>query len=103
MHYFHSTSFSGTSGAFPFVWLRDNSHDSETFHLTDHLKARNIAYDKFKYDIVPADLSINTGANQVEIHWTGGLKSVYTSEWLLERNFTDPSHANIRKIVQKFT
>ncbi|CEF59365.1 Gamma-butyrobetaine dioxygenase [Strongyloides ratti] len=76
-------------GMYPYVWLRDSSHDSKTYTITPSMTARNLTMKTFDVNVVPEKLWYDKNDNSLKIIWPGNIESKYSSEWLKMRNLID--------------
>lgn len=65
----------GTKGIYPFVWLRDCSHDSKTYNITDSIKARIPFMRDFDVKIKPLAIQYDLNSNSLVINWPGHITS----------------------------
>ncbi|KAI1723757.1 taurine catabolism dioxygenase tauD, tfdA family domain-containing protein [Ditylenchus destructor] len=89
----------GTSGHYPYVWLRDCSLDSKTYSITDSIKARQLLIRDFDINVCPERIHHDVPNNSLVIHWPGGATSRYDKGWLWSRN---PTSTVVRNLRRKF-
>ncbi|XP_058453205.1 gamma-butyrobetaine dioxygenase-like [Malaya genurostris] len=72
---------------FPLVWLRDNCQCSNCFHSGSYSRILN--WEQFDVEAVAIrKCTVPEGGNRLEVVWNDDHRSVFGSEWLVERNFT---------------
>ncbi|KAK7078956.1 Gamma-butyrobetaine dioxygenase [Halocaridina rubra] len=84
------TKFSdGTSGEFPYCWLRDNCQCSQCY---DHKSfTRRLVLDDWNENDHPISIQLDGGG--VIVNWESGHISHYEAKWLQERAFTPTSRS----------
>uniref|UniRef100_A0A0N4ZB93 SAM domain-containing protein n=1 Tax=Parastrongyloides trichosuri TaxID=131310 RepID=A0A0N4ZB93_PARTI len=87
------------SGLFPYVWLRDSSHDSKTYTITPAMTARNLTMKTFDVNITPDKVWHDKQSNCLKIIWPDGVESSYDEKWLKERNLIDDDVRKRRREV----
>uniref|UniRef100_A0AC35U4E2 TauD domain-containing protein n=1 Tax=Rhabditophanes sp. KR3021 TaxID=114890 RepID=A0AC35U4E2_9BILA len=86
-------------GLYPYVWLRDCSHDPKTYTISPAMTARNLAMKTFDVNVEPEKVWVDEEANALKIKWPGNLTSTYCSDWLKMRNLNDQVQREWRKSV----
>ena len=66
----------GTTGIFPYVWLRDTSLDPATYSITDSMKARNLMMRDFDVEVTPESFDFDKTKNALMISWPGSVHSM---------------------------
>ncbi|XP_055550549.1 gamma-butyrobetaine dioxygenase-like [Wyeomyia smithii] len=74
---------------FPLVWLRDNCQCTKCFHPKSN--SRIIDWELFDVEATqfPQSTTLSEDGTKLAITWNDGHRSEFTSEWLMERNFTE--------------
>ncbi|XP_053695155.1 gamma-butyrobetaine dioxygenase-like [Sabethes cyaneus] len=75
---------------FPPVWLRDNCQCLDCFHPKSYSRVLN--WESFDVDGVQlSECVVTEDRNELELIWSDGHRSRFSSGWLVERNFTEDS------------
>ncbi|KAL3081378.1 hypothetical protein niasHT_039855 [Heterodera trifolii] len=89
----------GSTGLFPYVWLRDCSLDPQTYAVTAAMKGRLHFMRDFDTNVHPLDVSLDKNANCLAIQWPGNVNSRYEQNWLQSRC---PANENVRILRRQF-
>uniref|UniRef100_A0AC34RBP5 Gamma-butyrobetaine dioxygenase n=1 Tax=Panagrolaimus sp. JU765 TaxID=591449 RepID=A0AC34RBP5_9BILA len=88
----------GSTGIFPYVWLRDTSLDPSTYSVSDSMKARRLMMRDFDAEVSPLNFEHDKNENVLKVVWPGKVESIYPAKWLKMRN---PSCEKVKKQRRK--
>uniref|UniRef100_A0A0N5CH02 TauD domain-containing protein n=1 Tax=Strongyloides papillosus TaxID=174720 RepID=A0A0N5CH02_STREA len=86
-------------GMYPYVWLRDCSHDPITYTISPAMTARNLTMKTFDVNVKPEKVWFDKNDNSLKIVWPGNVESKYSGEWLKKRNLIDEDVKKKRRDV----
>ncbi|XP_053692645.1 gamma-butyrobetaine dioxygenase-like [Sabethes cyaneus] len=73
---------------FPLVWLRDNCQCSKCFHQKSYSRIHDWELFDVEAAQCPQSVTLSPDGTKLVIAWSDGHRSEFTSEWLMERNFS---------------
>ncbi|CAD5212136.1 unnamed protein product [Bursaphelenchus xylophilus] len=85
----------GSSGKFPFVWLRDVCLDPKNYSIGPAMRARIPMMKDFDVTVSPCSHSVKSSG--LGITWSDGHQSFYPTSWLKSRNLSDSKVLSSRK------